>query len=86
MGGLTLGEQCARLARRDRTRAAGRSGWLTSPFPLPPPPSPRASRVRARLPRYDRNKTFHPASRWEVWDPNKDYGAYKIFDTSQQAN
>lgn len=52
----------------------------------PPPPSPRASRVRARLPRYDRNKTFHPASRWEVWDPNKDYGAYKIFDTSQQAN
>ena len=54
--------------------------------PPPPPPSPRASRVRARLPRYDRNKTFHPASRWEVWDPNKDYGAYKIFDTSQQAN
>ena len=48
VGGLMPGEQCARLARRDRTRAAGRSGWLTSPFPLPPSPfSPRLPGARA---------------------------------------
>jgi protein FAM50 len=27
---------------------------------------------------YDRNKHIFPASRWEVYDPNKDYGQYTI--------
>jgi len=28
---------------------------------------------------YERNKGSHPASRWELWDPDKDYGSYAIF-------
>mmetsp|Transcript_10483 Transcript_10483/g.26865 ORF Transcript_10483/g.26865 Transcript_10483/m.26865 type:complete len:328 (-) Transcript_10483:353-1336(-) len=28
---------------------------------------------------YDRNKHIFPASRWEVYDPQKDYGGYTIF-------
>lgn len=27
---------------------------------------------------YDRNKHIFPASRWEVFDPNEDYGDYSI--------
>jgi len=27
---------------------------------------------------YDRNKHIFPASRWEVFDPTKDYGRYTI--------
>ena len=29
-------------------------------------------------PRYERNKHIFPASRWEVYDPNKSYGSYTI--------
>lgn len=32
---------------------------------------------------YERNKHIFPASRWEVYDPNKDYGAYTIGDNSK---
>lgn len=28
---------------------------------------------------YDRNKHIFPASRWEVYDPKKDYGGYTIY-------
>lgn len=27
---------------------------------------------------YNRSKHIFPASRWEVYDPAKDYGSYKI--------
>ena len=27
---------------------------------------------------YDKNKHIFPASRWEVYDPTKDYGSYTI--------
>jgi protein FAM50 len=27
---------------------------------------------------YDKNKHIFPASRWEVFDPAKDYGSYTI--------
>ena len=27
---------------------------------------------------YDKNKHIFPASRWEVYDPAKDYGSYTI--------
>lgn len=29
---------------------------------------------------YNRNKHIFPASRWEVYDPKKDYGTYSIKD------
>ena len=35
---------------------------------------------------YDRNKHIFPASRWEVYDPTKDYGSYTIGDSSTTAN
>ena len=28
--------------------------------------------------RYERNKHIFPASRWEIFDPTKDYGSYTI--------
>jgi len=28
---------------------------------------------------YEKNKHIFPASRWEQWDPLKDYGDYKIY-------
>ena len=28
---------------------------------------------------YDKNKHIFPASRWEQWDPLKDYGQYKVY-------
>ncbi|RKP12997.1 FAM50A protein [Piptocephalis cylindrospora] len=31
---------------------------------------------------YERNKHIFPASRWEVYDPKKDYGSYSIKDRS----
>lgn len=31
---------------------------------------------------YEKNKHIFPASRWEQWDPLKDYGEYKIFGAS----
>jgi hypothetical protein len=34
---------------------------------------------------YERNKHIFPASRWEVYDPTKDYGAYTIGDHSTTA-
>ncbi|KAJ1971600.1 Protein fam50a, partial [Dimargaris verticillata] len=33
---------------------------------------------------YDRNKHIFPASRWELFDPKKDYGLYTIKDTRQK--
>ncbi|KAG2213897.1 FAM50A protein [Mucor mucedo] len=33
---------------------------------------------------YERNKHIFPASRWEVFDPAKSYGKYKIKDTGQK--
>jgi protein FAM50 len=35
---------------------------------------------------YDRNKHIFPASRWEVFDPNKDYGRYTIHGGEVQSN
>lgn len=32
---------------------------------------------------YERNKHIFPASRWEVYDPEKDYGKYTIGDSSK---
>ncbi|PWN51587.1 XAP5-domain-containing protein [Violaceomyces palustris] len=32
---------------------------------------------------YNRNKHIFPASRWEVYDPNVDYGTYTIHDRSK---
>ncbi|KCV71056.1 hypothetical protein H696_02006 [Fonticula alba] len=32
---------------------------------------------------YERNKHIFPASRWEVYDPEKDYGAYTIGDRTR---
>lgn len=32
---------------------------------------------------YDRNKHIFPASRWEVYDPTKDYGGYTIADRNK---
>uniref|UniRef100_A0A7S0STR1 FAM50A/XAP5 C-terminal domain-containing protein n=1 Tax=Mantoniella antarctica TaxID=81844 RepID=A0A7S0STR1_9CHLO len=29
---------------------------------------------------YEKNKHIFPASRWEMWDPLKDYGDYKIYN------
>ncbi|KAI9334323.1 FAM50A protein [Pilaira anomala] len=34
---------------------------------------------------YERNKHIFPASRWEVFDPAKSYGKYKIKDSGQKA-
>lgn len=31
---------------------------------------------------YERNKHIFPASRWELYDPSRDYGAYTIKDSS----
>ena len=33
---------------------------------------------------YERNKHIFPASRWEVFDPAKDYGGYTIGDTKKR--
>ncbi|KAK2709019.1 protein FAM50 homolog [Artemia franciscana] len=33
---------------------------------------------------YERNKHIFPASRWEPYDPTKDYGLYTIKDTSKK--
>lgn len=32
---------------------------------------------------YERNKHIFPASRWEVFDPEKDYGKYTIKDLNK---
>ncbi|KAH6569902.1 hypothetical protein BASA50_003648 [Batrachochytrium salamandrivorans] len=34
---------------------------------------------------YENNKHIFPASRWEVFDPHKDYGKYTIKDTNKEA-
>ncbi|KXS11489.1 XAP5-domain-containing protein [Gonapodya prolifera JEL478] len=34
---------------------------------------------------YERNKHIFPASRWEVFDPEKDYGKYTIKDLQKEA-
>ena len=36
--------------------------------------------------RYDTNKHIFPASRWEVYDPEKNYGSYNIADSSKDFN
>ncbi|KAJ1674162.1 hypothetical protein EV182_003837 [Spiromyces aspiralis] len=35
---------------------------------------------------YERNKHIFPASRWEIYDPEKDYGKYTIKDTKKPKN
>lgn len=32
---------------------------------------------------YDRNKHIYPANRWEIFDPEKDYGSYTIGDSTK---
>lgn len=32
---------------------------------------------------YNRNKHIFPASRWELYEPGKDYGSYSVHDTKK---
>jgi len=32
---------------------------------------------------YNRNKHIFPASRWEIYDPNADYGSYTVRDRTR---
>ena len=70
------------------TRARGKSGPL---FRFDVKDDVRVGTVDSRVERdeshpgkvverrwYDRNKHIFPASRWEVWNMNKDYGRYTI--------
>jgi len=33
---------------------------------------------------YEKNKHIYPASRWEVYDPKKNYGSYSIGEFKRQ--
>lgn len=85
------GQSMTRASRRTRaTPARSSSATGASPPPRPPPqPAQRAAaregerrggrcREARRGCRYERNKHIFPASRWEVYDPQKKWDKYTI--------